>query len=350
MSRDGNLILPADQKSIVEIKEPTTLGGAVKRKFTYWSKSKNSCLFLKDPLDISDISQGMIGDCWFLAGIVAIIKFSDGTKMIKDLMRDCGDGYVVVRLFDGAGLPHFIKVKKSRASFMGSNRAGVTGVSTTGFWPVVLEKAACCFVKATNRKTIDTDNPTMANLEGGHSSEVFQMLFGVSVATIKVSNDLQTHRSGWRDGAYTTVKKAGPSGSGIYIPEQDALFREITAKLQDNSPVAFSTKENLGKADSKGHSSGESKVQGMVASHAYAVIETFEETVLARRKWIKVANPWGEGSWTSYGRGYREVASKIAGQMPTLQPKEEKAGAFWMEFSDFCGILMELYVCTRIPS
>ena len=79
--------------------------------------------------------------------------------------------------------------------------------------------------------------------------------------------------------------------------------------------------------------------RGIVGGHAYAVLDTFAENVMARRKYLKVANPWGQ-----YGRMYVDNT----GPYP-LTPKEQKGGLFWMELTDFCAVVDNLYYCNEDP-
>lgn len=76
-------------------------------------------LFPHEP-SLNDVTQGGLGDCYLLAALSAVINRDP--QLIKDCMKDNGDGSVTVRLFkymakaDGSGnelVPHYVKVKKA---------------------------------------------------------------------------------------------------------------------------------------------------------------------------------------------------------------------------------------------
>ncbi|NND59406.1 MAG: hypothetical protein HKN49_03985 [Gammaproteobacteria bacterium] len=121
----------------------------------------------------------------------------------------------------------------------------------------------------------------------------------------------------------------GAVGTGQYNPNLLQLFQEIKGKVQ-KCPITFNTREDIGRSLKKGHSGGESMVQGMVGKHAFAITGIFEENVMRKRKFIQACNPWG-----SYGRGY----SESAGGGPKLTAKEIKSGQFWLELGDFASLV-----------
>lgn len=411
-SKNGYLSVPKDA-TIHTIREPSSnKTGKVKRLFTSWSSS-SAPMFTKETLSVADIHQGAIGDCWFLAAAAAIIGKPHGSNAIKRTVIDCGDGWCIVRLYDGDLKPVYIRTRKSRASFLGT-KYGVTGTSQTGFWSTALEKAACCFT-GTNRTVIDVDNPSIKNTEGGDSSDAFRMLLGCQVthevlkdnldygggtapertyselvANWTVStppnatqilqevfggsvsvNEWKTYRPKARaaaslaqasgnpdaisapgvpdkiiDGLKTFIarnglwSKSGYRGSGSYSRKTLELFQLISTKLAADCPVGFGTKEDIGRTERRGHSGGESMVKGMVGKHAYAILDVFSENVLARRKFIKAANPWG-----TYGRGYVDLDDSGA---PRLDSKEIDGGVFWLELSDFASVANALYFGTPV--
>ena len=79
----------------------------------------------------------------------------------------------------------------------------------------------------------------------------------------------------------------------------------------------------------------------MVQHHAYAILDVLEENVMTRRKYIKVANPWGH-----YGRMYTEHYNTSL----TISPKEQRSGVSWIELTDFCDMVMTIDVCEQDPS
>lgn len=66
-------------------------------------------LFAHEP-DVTDVEQGDVGDCYFLAAINAVVEHDP--NVIKNMMKDEGDT-VVVRFYDRKGKPLFVRVKKT---------------------------------------------------------------------------------------------------------------------------------------------------------------------------------------------------------------------------------------------
>ena len=405
-TRDGYLVVP-DGAEIVAIDGPSHNKAAkskAKRIFTIWSKRHSDPLFAEGELTIDSIHQRTLGDCWFLAGVGAIVNHPLGSQIIKSTMVDCGDGYAIVRLYDGGYKPRYIRVEKSRASYMGTN-VGVGNVTRTGMWPVVLEKAACCFT-GEGRKDFTPNSLSYANIEAGHSDQVFRMLLGeksevggistkssfggtaaeawnylMSITPAAPASEgeknairmvfgnsigVDAYRSQYaravknavRAGSMDTaagvkaviaslpapvrpalaafldkeISSSGQIGSGIYSAGDTQLFEMFAKALKARRPVAFMTNKDIGTSEGKGISAGESMVKGMVGLHVYAVLDTFQETAMLRRKFLKVANPWG-----TYGRGYKDDG-------PTITAAEQEAGVFWLELRDMITMSPKYYI------
>ncbi len=181
--RDGMLFIPA-QSIIHTVGNPGWAGSDVaatlKHTITKWTDHGKDPLFRQPTMDIGDINQEGVGDCWYLSALVSILHCPNGTTLLKKTMLDTGDGFVIVRLFDGDLNPWYLKVKKTilwTSKF--NTKVHVSGIGQTGLWATMLEKAACCFTKASDRKVCDPNNPNYLNLESGGGHEAFRMLLGV---------------------------------------------------------------------------------------------------------------------------------------------------------------------------
>jgi len=170
----------------------------LKRTMTMWTDHRKDPLFRQDTMDIGDINQEGVGDCWYLAALVSILRCPNGTALLKKTMLDTGDGYVIVRLFDGNLNPWYLKIAKSILWTSKSNtKVHVSGIRQTGLWAAMLEKAACCFNKASERKTCEPDNPNYLNIEEGGGHEAYRMLLGVASGQIpSVGLNTQGKREG----------------------------------------------------------------------------------------------------------------------------------------------------------
>jgi hypothetical protein len=344
--RNGTLVVPtADLVHVINNEgrpEPAMNKkmGSWQRRFTSWESAATLPLFIKEEMGISDVSQGNIRDCWFIAAVAAIINCPGGSQIIQNLMIDDGHGNVTVRLYtvdsDGRATPRYIKVVKSRTSYMGrkKNSSGSsTGVTTTGFWPLALEKAACFINRSTN--SVDTQSPGIHHLDGGEGVTAFQMIFGVAMTSATMS-PLTGYTVPKPPG--TTTLNAGPIGTGEYTPRQDEFFATLENYRRENRPVAFTTVA-IG--------AGEGKSAGMVGGHCYAIVGT--ETLMGpggrNVKYIKVANPWGDRSG-AFGRAYRAayVKNDKGAMVMGLRAEASTEGVFLLELTDFSNCVGEFSI------
>jgi hypothetical protein len=427
-SRDGKLVVPSGA-TVHTVSNPGWEGSdvakSVRHTITHWSKHASDPLFRKDTIDIGDINQEGVGDCWYLAALVSILNVPYGSDLLKKTMLDVGEGFVIVRLFDGNLTPWYLRVQKSILWYSGFGKLHVTGIGKTGLWAAMLEKAACCMQKDGGRTVCDPNSPNYKNIEGGHGDEAFRMLLGVRSLKTTMQNvnhrgerhgsktaeqhilqlfstgnwrvspqskdnrdalnavfgwngmsvldwqrivlDLQRNKSALLQGdfrvgstgygteftrllnmpsvthlsrsaslalaAYAKSHNAfsGHSGTGTYSGGANTMFDDIKNKILSGCPVGMGTQKDVGPIEGRGKSAGESMSRGMVGGHAYAILGTFEETVMMRRKWIKLSNPWNR-----YGRAYSESGLN-------LTPKEQECGAFWAELKDFGDVVDNLY-------
>lgn len=124
-----------DQGNEMEI---TSLGYMYKedlRSHESFKKNKGD-LFPHRPRK-SDIVQGEMGDCYFLAAINAILNHPQGENIIMNMMAQQPDGSVVVKMYNPVDKqPVFIRVENSE-----HYKEGETAVRHRAPWVSVLEKA-----------------------------------------------------------------------------------------------------------------------------------------------------------------------------------------------------------------
>jgi hypothetical protein len=197
-SRDGTLNI--DGEYIEDVRSPgwaeseiegvrtghETVGTKLKWTITRWTDHRNDPLFRKPNMDIGDIAQESVGDCWYLAALMSILSLKNGSDLLKNTMFDDGKGKVVVRLYDKTITPHYLRISKRVLWHSGFGRVHVTGLGKTGLWAAMLEKAACCM---TEDGVCHPNNPDYKNIEGGYSHAAFRMLLGVP-SSREISNNL----------------------------------------------------------------------------------------------------------------------------------------------------------------
>ncbi len=99
---------------------------------------KDRLLFKHQPC-ISDIDQGAMGDCYFLAAIQNLFKASPNGQAIRDMMLDNGDGTVTVRFFN------YNEEKKKQEPWYVTVDKKVNVFGNMNTWVRVLEKAYALF-------------------------------------------------------------------------------------------------------------------------------------------------------------------------------------------------------------
>jgi outer membrane protein OmpA-like peptidoglycan-associated protein/uncharacterized Zn-binding protein involved in type VI secretion len=126
-------------------------GVGLVRKINFWYSTAKATLAKTDrapfigPVSPFDMSQGIVGDCWFLVAIVglAVSRPNEITKMIKSI----GNGKYEVS-FPGVPTPITIEAPTDAELAAFSNTPG------NGIWPVLLEKAYGTYNRTINRKKV----------------------------------------------------------------------------------------------------------------------------------------------------------------------------------------------------
>lgn len=137
------------------------------------------------------------------------------------------------------------------------------------------------------------------------------------------------------------LHEQNPLSRRAYSSKEMEAFRKIKVELAAGRPVSAGTPKTLtGRSDGKGFSAGESKVDGMVANHAYAVLNVREDE--NSRLWIRVRNPWGDGSVFGYGRAYDEVKAPDGGVI--FRPKKTSSAESWLRLEDFMDTFSDFYL------
>lgn len=198
-------------------------------------------------VDPTDVKQGSIGDCYFVAQLAATAR-TDPDR-IANLIKDNGDGTYTVTLHlkdpgTGRRTPKEIVVD-SQFPQKGAAKPGDVGADgKPELWPMLIEKAFAKFSGGyeliRGKKTKDAD--------------VFAMLTG------KSSSDLT------------------PSSLSA-----DALLTKLEAALKEGRAVSFGAKSSTDDAFIS-----EMKAAGVVGNHAYSL-----ESVDRAGKTVNLRNPWG---------------------------------------------------------
>jgi hypothetical protein len=196
-----------------------------------------------DAFDPNDITQGGLGDCWFLAGAAAVARANPDA--IRRLIKDNEDGTYDVTLYYAEGLgpkrPHVFRVDDTFPKKY--ERPGDDGE----LWPMLLEKA-------------------LAQKNGRYEGHVLGIEGGLPGAGIDylTPGDVSTHLTALRS--------------------QDTMLREMAKALKENAPVAALTSQAILASTERA-----ATLQGIVTSHVYAV-----KSVDLEKRTVSLQNPWGK--------------------------------------------------------
>mmetsp|Transcript_3195 Transcript_3195/g.9706 ORF Transcript_3195/g.9706 Transcript_3195/m.9706 type:complete len:605 (+) Transcript_3195:568-2382(+) len=246
-----------------------------------------------------DVSQGGLGDCWFLAAMAAVCE---KPKLITSLfvttelndagvycVKLCKDGYWQHVLLDG-----LFPANGNTLAFAQPNRGQL--------WVVLIEKA---FAKL---------NGCFEALTGGTGDEALRVMTGQPVTTLKFEQN---------------------PNAQVKI-DRDILWAQLLSFKDAGFIMCASCGLSYGDADCAGY--------GLVENHAYTIINVVERQGF---KLLQMRNPWAsdrrdwkgawcdhDGKWDRYPRMKEELC-----------PHRDGEGIFWMCYNDFCCFYREAWIC-----
>jgi hypothetical protein len=93
-------------------------------------------LFVNGP-SYGDVIQGQVGDCYFVAALAGVAKFSP--QVIQQMATDNGDGTFTIRFYN-AGVADYVTVDKALAT-TSSGAVEYAGTKGNELWAALIEKA-----------------------------------------------------------------------------------------------------------------------------------------------------------------------------------------------------------------
>lgn len=206
-------------------------------------------------IDPNDVAQGSLGDCYLMAGMIAVARANP--EAIADLIKDNQDGTFDVSLYIRQSYyskpTRVTKTVDARLPMSGSAalyaKTGDTGDGKTEMWAALLEKTV-----AQHKGSYDL-------ISGGNISTGFQFHGATELLT------------GKNEGYMTTAS----------MDEDDALLH-IAIALDDKKPVTCDSLNMEGDASL----AAEAKKYNVYGNHAYV-----PETVDLSGRTLTLTNPWG---------------------------------------------------------
>ena len=286
--------------------------------FTKWEDRSNEPLFPHEPT-VNDLRQGKVSNCWMVASTTALINTNP--QIIKDALKDNGDGTVTVRLFTYEEdktdnkhhvVPKYIRVKKETPKLIAGGAVHTSGA----LWMQMLEKAAA-FI---GYRGPSTQNPALGYNALWHGSQGKWLfaLTGLFDDQIASGNRLMENMEFYND----TVTKGIEGFTTLKGRFQDAikdesflseLFNDMLHAREKGIIYTYGTKT--------------SDAEGMNTGHAYTVLGAKE---VGGERYVILRNPYG-----NMNSMYDEKGKLVRTESYFNSSMNETYGQFLIKFEDF---------------
>eukprot|EP00919_Chromeraceae_sp_WS-2016_P060222 GHVR01143013.1.p1 GENE.GHVR01143013.1~~GHVR01143013.1.p1 ORF type:complete len:617 (-),score=104.11 GHVR01143013.1:164-2014(-) len=294
-------------------------------------------------IEVDNLLQGSLGDCWLLAAISAVSEFPRAIEDMFVTKEFSIDGVYQLRLYD-VSCGKWIKLEvddwipcRKRTWWETGGVPVFAKPADNQLWCMLIEKAFAKFVGS------------YENLKGGHMPYALQCMTGEEKQLKwKIDRDNGTW-SEWRVDC-EFLKKNPRRMDRMYTraTKQTATFSEFFSKL-----VNFD-ENNFIMGASIGDSSEVENVRsdGIITRHAYSLCRTFDAPELGLRL-LQLRNPWGEPSGGSPNwKGKWGTDCEMWGVYPEVRDMLyfrscATEGLFWMCYEDFTSVFDSVVVCPK---
>lgn len=323
-------------------------------------------LFSHEPTP-DDIMQGKLGDCYFIAALCSVA--ANNPQIIRDMMKDNGDGTVTVRLYDekkdGKLEPMYITVEKSVPVInlrKADGSQSVEDINANGtLWVQILEKAfAASNIHESSEEKFSETERSYSDIVSGSGPAAFRLLFGrqnVKNETINVrKNYSETDLPNVMDKLFKKIKENVVNGhfitafsAGNYmdkklLDEYDKELKEaLTEQEKSGKTLAKEELQDLRKGVANkvfcgvvvlfDEETGVPKMPG----HAYTLIDAYEKK---GKKYVLVRNPHGRIGYekgkvsTDSDKGYCEIPlDRFARMFPGIYTAKSLEPKYYLDFS-----------------
>ncbi|XP_063287355.1 calpain-2 catalytic subunit-like [Pelobates fuscus] len=271
-----------------------------------WKRPQEICQspqFVCEDMKWTDVCQGQLGNCWFLAAAASLTLYPALMEQVVPSQQSFTTGY--------AGIFHFKfwqygewqdVVIDDRLPTKHGELVFVSSAQKTEFWAALLEKA---YAKL---------NGSYEALNGGWINEAFVDFTGGLDESINLQLPLPN--------LYPLIQKA--------VEKRSLMGTSINIANQNESEMKTP--------------------EGLVKGHAYSVIGVYEvEKNGGKVQLLQLRNPWGKVEWNGRWSDNSPLWSQLN---PALQAKlhiKAENGEFWMQMEDFMRCFNTLEICNLTP-
>lgn len=242
-------------------------------------------------IDLNDVIQGELGDCYFIAGITSVSEYPSRITKLFLINKENEHGCYAVNLYI-CGTLSTIVVDDYFPAF--STQWALTSSKDQEIWVMVLEKA---WAKA---------HGNYAAIAGGDSRESLSSLTGAPTTLIR----------------HNTLTK-------------DDLWKLLVEA--DKKKYVIST-------------GGATSIKGLYSGHAYSLMGVIEMNTMNAgvARLVHIRNPWGEYEWNG---NWSDQSSLWTPEL-CAQANHTKAddGTFFMSIDDFYNLFSYVFICQYIDS
>nr|KAF6499285.1 calpain 3 [Molossus molossus] len=268
-----------------------------------WKRPPEICenpRFIIGGANRTDICQGELGDCWFLAAIACLTLHEHLLFRVIPHDQSFIENYAGIFHFQFWRYGDWVDVVIDDCLPTYNNQLVFTKSNHRNeFWSALLEKA---YAKL---------HGSYEALKGGNTTEAMEDFTGGVTEFFEI-------KDAPRD-MYKIMKKAIERGS------------LMGCSIDTIVPVQYETRMAC----------------GLVKGHAYSVTG-LDETLFKDEKvrLVRLRNPWGQMEWTgSWSDGWEDWSFVDKDEKARLQHQVTEDGEFWMSYDDFIHHFTKLEIC-----
>lgn len=248
-------------------------------------------------IDITDIHQGGLGDCYFLASLSAIAEYPERLMNIFVTKKINSVGYYAIKCYVG-GLPKTIVMDDWFPCLDQGDELQFPFSSPHGneIWALLCEKA---WAKACGN---------FANIESGNAAEAMAFLTGAPTESLHFDK-----------------------------MEPEDIWRKLnTADKKRHIMSTGCGREGVSEADLA--------AVGLQSKHEYSLIDAVEILISGKPvRLLKLRNPWGHKEWNGDWSDHSPLWTPETRR--NLRPNDADDGIFFMPFNEYLTYYYDATIC-----